>query len=171
MACGSDEKWLVLVLKDRFANDTERENLKNCLLFGLSLKSSDICYVRAEDGFAFSNFLFVREHDPEDLRQILEYRRDVFEAYPAHMRITGAELEAMMAGIEESRKSICLKHGDIVVARRGKYSKLNGIVLRESRSGKVEVGFKFCFGTVTEQYRPDDLTAVGNIFNYLKVLK
>ena len=164
-------KWLVLVLKDRFSNDSERENLKNCLMLNFPLKSTDIYYVKSEDCFAYSNFLFVREYGPEDLRSILEFRMDAFEPYPMHMRITDEEMAVMVDGIDMSRKAAVPKHGDIVIVKNGKYGKLYGIVLRECRSSKVDVGFKFCFGTVTEQYKPDELNIVGNLFNYLKVLK
>ncbi len=167
----TERKWIVFVLKDKCSNDSERENLKNCLMLNFPLRSTDIYYVKSEDCFAFSNFLFVREYDADDLRKILEFRRDAFEAYPMHMRITDAEMTSMVEGINSSRKTVCLKHGDIVTIKNGRYSKLYGIVLRECRSSKVDVGLKFCFGTVTEQYGPEDLNVVGNIFKYLKVLK
>ena len=164
-------KWLVLVLKDKFSNDSERENLKNCLMLNFPLKSTDIYYVKSEDCFAYSNFLFVREYGPEDLRSILEFKMEAFEPYPMHMRITDEEMAGMVDGIGMSRKAADPKHVDIVIVKNGKYGKLYGIVLRECRSSKVDVGFKFCFGTVTEQYKPDELNIVGNLFNYLKVLK
>ena len=72
-------KWLVLVLKDKFSNDSERENLKNCLMLNFPLKSTDIYYVKSEDCLAYSNFLFVREYGSEDLRSILEFKMDAFE--------------------------------------------------------------------------------------------
>ena len=171
MECDCSNKWLVLVLKDKFSNDSERENLKNCLMLNFPLKSTDIYYVKSEDCFAYSNFLFVREYGSEDLRNILEFKRDVFEPYPMHMRITNEEMIGMVEGISMNRKAVLPKHGDIVIVKNGKYGKLYGIVLRECRSSKVDVGFKFCFGTVTEQYKPDELNIVGNLFNYLKVLK
>ena len=164
-------KWLVLVLKDKFSNDSERENLKDCLMLNFPLKSTDIYYVKSEDCFAYSNFLFVREYGSEDLRSILEFKMDAFEPYPMHMRITDEEMAVMVDGIDMSRRAAVPKHGDIVIVKNGKYGKLYGIVLRECRSSKVDVGFKFCFGTVTEQYKPDELNIVGNLFNYLKVLK
>ena len=164
-------KWLVLVLKDKFSNDSERENLKNCLMLNFPLKSTDIYYVKSEDCFAYSNFLFVREYGSEDLRSILEFKMDAFEPYPMHMRITDEEMTGLVDGVIMSRKAVLPKHGDIVIVKSGKYVKLYGIVLRECRSSKVDVGFKFCFGTVTEQYKPDELNIVGNLFNYLKVLK
>ena len=164
--------WLVLVLKDKFATDSDREQLRNGIVSNFNLKPGDVCYVRKEDGEALSNFLFVREyHHDTDLKDILEFRRDMFESYPAHMRITGDELDTMIGGIESAKRSVTVKHGDIVVVKNGVYSKLYGIVLRENRSGKVEVGLKFCFGTVTEQYSPKDLTVIGNIFKNLKVLR
>ena len=164
-------KWLVLVLKDKFSNDSERENLKNCLMLNFPLKSTDIYYVKSDDCFAYSNFLFVREYGSEDLRSILEFKMDAFEPYPMHMRITDEEMAVMVDGIDMSRRAAVPKHGDIVIVKNGKYGKLYGIVLRECRSSKVDVGFKFCFGTVTEQCKPDELNIVGNLFNYLKVLK
>ena len=164
-------KWLVLVLKDKFSNDFERESLKDCLMLNFPLKSTDIYYVRSEDCFACNNFLFVREYDSEDLRRILEFKRDAFEPYPMHMRITNEEMTKMVKGINMSRKVVLPKHGDIVFVKSGKYGKLYGMVLRECRSFKVIVGFKFCFGIVLEQYEPDEFSIVGNLFNYLKVLK
>ena len=156
-------RWLVLVLKDRFSNDPERENLKNCLMLNFPLRSTDIYYASSENCPAYSNFLFVREYGSDDLRSILELKRDAFEPYPMHMRITDEEMTGLVDGVIMSRKAVLPKHGDIV--------KLYGIVLRECRSSKVDVGFKFCFGTVIEQYEPDELSIVGNLFNYLKVLK
>ena len=164
-------KWLVLVLKDKFSNDSERENLKDCLMLNFPLKSTDIYYVKSEDCLAYSNFLFVREYGSEDLRSILEFKMEAFEPYPMHMRITDEEMAVMVDGIDMSRRAAVPKHGDIVIVKNGKYGKLYGIVLRECRSSKVDVGFKFCFGTVTEQYKPDELNIVGNLFNYLKGLK
>ena len=164
-------RWLVLVLKDRFSNDPERENLKNCLMLNLPLRSTDIYYASSENCPAYSNFLFVREYGSDDLRSILELKREAFEPYPMHMRITDEEMTGLVDGVIMSRKAVLPKHGDIVIVKSGKYVKLYGIVLRECRSSKVDVGFKFCFGTVTEQYKPDELNIVGNLFNYLKVLK
>lgn len=158
-------------MKDKFSNDFERENLKNCLMLNFPLKNADICYVSSDDCLAYSNFLFVREYGSEDLRSILEFKRDAFEPYPMHMRITNEEMIGMVEGVSMSKKAVLPKHGDIVIVKNGKYGKLYGIVLRECRSSKLEVGFKFCFGTVTEQYEPEELSIVGNLFNYLKVLK
>ena len=164
--------WLVLVLKEKYATDADREQLKACLLANFPLKNTDVRFVRKSDENALSNFVFVREyHRDTDLKEILAFRRDYFEAYPVHMRITETELKDMMGGIEEAKKSITVKYGDIVVIKSGIYSKLHGIVLRENRSSKIEVGMKFCFGTVVEQYSPDELEIKGNIFKYLKVLK
>ena len=165
-------KWIVMVLKDRFSNDVERESLKNGMMMRFSLKSNDIYYIPLDDNRTFGNFLFVRERDPEnDLRNFLEFRREMFEAYPMHMRISDDEFTSMVDGIVDKKKSAYVKHGDIVVIKKGRYSKLFGIVLRENRSGKIIVGLKFCFGTVTEEYNQDELKVIGNIFNYLKVLK
>ena len=167
-----EEKWLVLVVKDRFSSDGEREGIKNLLMSCFPLKKNEVYYVPRDDNDAFSNYLFVRERDPvEDLRNMLACKREAFEPYPCHMRITDDEFRRMVQGIEDSRKSEEVKYGDIVTIRNGTYSKLNGIVLRESRSSKVEVGLKFCFGTVIESCEPENLVVVGNIFNYLKVLK
>jgi hypothetical protein len=41
-----------------------------------------------------------------------------------------------------------IKYGDIVCINVGNYSKLYGVVLRQNRVGKFDVGFKFCFGNV-----------------------
>lgn len=164
-------RWLVLVLKDRFSNDPERENLKNCLMLNFPLRSTDIYYASSENCPAYSNFLFVREYNSNNLKNILELKREAFEPYPMHMRITDEEMTGLVDGVIMSRKAVLPKHGDIVIVKSGKYVKLYGIVLRECRSSKVDVGFKFCFGTVIEQYEPDELSIVGNLFNYLKVLK
>ena len=167
-----DLKWLVLVVKDKYSNDDEREMLKSLLMRNFSLKKEDVYYVPTDSNFAFSNFVFVREYNPEDdLRKMLECRRDMFEPYPSHMRITDDEFRNMVSGMKEKSKGISIKYGDIVGIKNGVYSKLNGIVLRESKPPKVDVGLKFCFGVVIEQYNPEDLVVKGNIFNYLKVLK
>ena len=166
-------KWIVLVLKDRFSNDTERESLKRLVLARFPrLGERDVYYVPYECSFAFCNFLFVRENDPEnDLRDMLEVRREAFEPYPSHMRITDGEFARMVDGVDETRRKATVKYGDIVTVRKGTYSKLNGIVLREDRSGRIDVGLKFCFGTVVERCDVDELVVKGNIFEYLKVLK
>ncbi len=172
MADGKGNKWIVLVLKEKHANDGDRDLLKASLMAAFQLKSGDVYFVREDEGTALNNFLFVRERDPEhDLRAFLDFRRDMFEPYPAHMRITEEELDRMIEGIGESRRKETVKYGDIVLIKNGVYSKLYGIVLRENRSRKIDVGLKFCFGTVLEQYSPEDLSVVGNIFNYLKVLR
>lgn len=172
MVDGKGDRWLVLVLKDRCANDRERDALRSHLLSAFPLKGDEVRYVPVEDGDAFRNFLFVKEHDPaNDLRDILESRRDAFEPYPSHMRITEAEFDRMLEGIAGMKRKESMKHGDIVGIRKGTYSKLNGIVLRRCRNGKLEVGMKFCFGTVVMQYDDDELELKGNIFEHLKVLK
>lgn len=172
MADDKNSKWIVFVLKERFANDQDRDAMKASLLANFPLKSSDIYFVSEEDGTALNNFIFVKEYDAEnDLRSILEFKREMLEAYPAHMRITEKELDMMVEGIGESKRKETVKHGDIVMIKSGIYNKLYGIVLRETRSSKLDVGLKFCFGTITEQYNPEDLNVIGNIFNYLKVLK
>lgn len=167
----SESTWLVLVLKTKCCNDAEREQIKSSLLANFKLRADEVYYVHEEDCHAFCNFLFVKEHDEGDLRKYLEFRRDAFEPYPNHMRITGSELDSMVEGIRKNRRTVCVKHGDVVLIKNGRYSKLYGIVLRESRTAKVEVGLKFCFGVMVEQYNPDELEIVGNLFNYLKVLK
>ena len=124
-------RWLVLVLKDRFSNDPERENLKNCLMLNFPLRSTDIYYASSENCPAYSNFLFVREEGSDDLRSILELKREAFEPYPMHMRITDEEMTGLVDGVIMSRKAVLPKHGDIVIVKSGKYVKLYGIVIRE----------------------------------------
>ena len=85
----NERKWLILVLKDRYSNDAEREALKSHLMMNFPLKTNDIYYVQFEDNYAFGNFLFVSEYNPsDDLRNFLESKREAFEPYPSHMRIT-----------------------------------------------------------------------------------
>lgn len=167
-----ENKWIVMVLKDRHANDLDRSALKESLMGAFGLGNSDVYFVSESEGTALNNFIFVKERDPvNDLRNYLEFRRDMFEPYTSHMRITDKELGDMIDGIGESKRKPPVKHGDIVLIKTGIYSKLYGIVLRENRSKKVDVGLKFCFGTVTEQFSPNDFDVIGNIFKHLKILK
>ena len=172
MDARNEYKWLILVLKDKYSNDVEREALKGRFMMDFPLKGGDVYYVPFDDNPAFCNFLFVREYNPDDdLRDFLDMKRDAFEPYPSHMRITDAEFRKMVDGIGDSRRTDSVKYGDIVTIKNGIYSKLHGIALREGRSGKVDVGLKFCFGTITEQFPKSDLCVTGNIFRHLKVLR
>ena len=173
MADASDN-WLVLVMKERHSNDSSRETLKRSLVSGFSLREKDVYYAPSDFGFALDGYLFVRDwtEDGSSLRQILDRHGELLEPYPAHMRVSGEEFEHMVEGIRDRMEAqSSVKHGDIVLVKSGTYSKLYGIVLRNCRSAKVDVGLKFCFGTVTESFLPQELKVVGNIFNYLKVLK
>ena len=134
------------------------------------MNEEDVYYVPFESSFAFSNFLFVKEYCADDLMNVMEYRRDAFEQYPMHMRITDDEFFSMVEGIKASKKKTVVKYGDIVIAKHGKFSRLHGIVLRESNKNKIEVGFKFCFGKIIEKYDAEELDVTGNIFDYLKVI-
>lgn len=170
--CDGECKWIVLVLRDRYANDCERECLKRGIMLNFSLCDDDVYYVPFGDSPVHGNYLFVREHDKENsLRDILEYKRDAFEAYPMHMRITDGEFRSMLDGIESTRHVVEAKHGDIVQVKNGKYRKLYGIVLREDRSGRIDIGLKFHFGTIVEQMDSSDFEVVGNIFRHLKILR
>lgn len=164
--------WIAFILKDRFAKDTERESLKGDIISNFGLCDDDVYYIPIEINFAYSNYIFVRERNEDDLHNIYEKKKEAFEHYQAHVRITDAEFCTMLEGLKEEqiRHKPTIKYGDIVIVKNGKYNRLYGIALREYNSTKFNIGFKFCFGNVIEQYSADELNVVGNIFNYLKVI-
>lgn len=166
------KNWIAFILKDRFAKDSERELLKNDILRKFCLCDDDVYYIPIKINFAYSNYIFVREHGEDDMRNIYENRKDAFEYYQMHVRITDVEFCNMVESLKEEQLSNTpsIKYGDIVMVKNGKYDKLYGIALRESNSMEFDIGFKFCFGNVVEKYSADEINVVGNIFNYLKVI-
>ena len=165
-------RWLVLVLKDRYSNDESRRLLAESLEGKYGLAEGDVRFIPCADSPVYANFVFVRTCKPfDDLRNIVEYKHDMLESFRMHMRITDEEFNALVGGIGVARRQERVKHGDVVRIRNGAYCKLHGIVLREDRYGRIEVGMKFCFGTVVRKYNESDLEVVGNLFRYLKVLK
>lgn len=166
------KNWIAFILKDRFAKDSERESLKNDIISKFCLCDDDVHFIPIEMNFAYSNYIFVREHNVDDMRNIYDKRKDAFENYQMHVRITEVEFCNMVESLKEEqfRNKPTIKYGDIVVVKNGKYNKLYGIALRESNPTKFDIGFKFCFGKVVEQYSAEELNVVGNIFNYLKVI-
>lgn len=161
--------WIGFLLKDRYATDFEKASLKSEIMENFKLNEDDICYVPFEKYCGLSYYFFVRERDSEnDLRDIYLFKKDAFEIYSLHVKITNDELNNCMKSTLKPNRGY-VKFGDIVRIESGKYSKLNGIVLRENRNGKIEVGMRFCFGTIVEQYDSGNLIVTGNIFNYIKV--
>jgi hypothetical protein len=63
-----------------------------------------------------------------------------------------------------------IKFGDLVLITNGCYNKLYGIVLRENRNGKYDIGLKFRFGTIVKTLSREELKVIDNIFKHIKVL-
>lgn len=163
------QKWIVFLLKDKYACDAEKQILKIQIMKRFKRKESDICYTSFDGESGLSYYFFVKEYDNDDLRNIWQSYINYFQSYNSHTKINEQQLFSMMHNIKKCNCGY-VKFGDIVLINKGQYSKLYGIVLRQNRNGKFDVGLKFCFGSVIQSYDSNDLSVEGNIFNYIKVL-
>lgn len=162
--------WIVLMLKDKYAQNFEKNRLRNDLMHALGYAEDEIIYTPFDRDQSVSYYFFAVDrpgrHDQYD---ILSLKPDVFDPFSKPMRLTDDQVRGFIASCQESVTPKNIGYGDIVFIKTGKYSKLNGIVLRKTSSGQFDVGLKMCFGKVIETYRPADLSVVGNIFRYIKV--
>ena len=167
----SEGGWIAFMLKDRFSTTEEKRRLSRDICAALGRPDEDVWWIPVDQNAGLGYYIFVRERNPEtDMDAVLSVRRECFETRSCHLRIPQEEMD------ETIRQTKCVvvgsvKFGDIVKIRRGTYSNLHGIVLREATVGKVHVGMKFCFGPVVEPIEEKNLVLEGNIFNYIKVLK
>lgn len=162
--------WIAFLLKDKYAGQNAKQALKNSIINKFNRKQNDIIVIQEQENSALSYYFFVKQYQYDDLSRIYQENNEFFDNFENHVKINEKELKAMLKDLyREENKGI--KFGDLVTINKGKYNKLYGIVLRENRTGGVQVGLKFCFGTKIESYKQEDLTVNGNIFNYIKVLK
>ena len=165
-----DTIWIAFMLRDKYANDLQKNNLKKDIMLKFNRKKEDICYTSCGNDFGSIYYFFVKEYDKEnDLRNIHQAYTSHFQSYYYHTRIKEKQLNDLFSSIKKSNEVVA-KFGDLVLINKGEYSKLYGIILRQNRNKKIDVGFKFGFGSVIKSYDISDFTIVGNIFNYIKVL-
>lgn len=163
--------WIAFLLKDKYSSENEKDKLKRQIIKKFKRNNNDVCYISCNQKNGLSYYFFVKEYLQEDLKNIYEFYSSYFSLYSYQAKITENELNEMLKTIDKKEENEIAKFGDFVMINKGKYKKLYGIVLRENRIGKVQVGLKFCFGQIIQTYDYKDLTSVGNIFNYIKVLK
>jgi transcription antitermination factor NusG len=175
MSFDGKSPWLVLMVKDKFARDCDREKIKSQLikLFGLAI--DDVFYVPFAQNNPYSYYVFVKERNSSEnlLSRIFGTPiGDFLAGYKnCKVRITPDEFRRVVRTSKVAPNSD-IRFGDFVKIKEGTYSNLYGIVLREStRKDKVFVGLKFCFGVVVIEYHTGQLETIGNLFNYIKVLK
>lgn len=165
--------WLVLMVKDKYAKNIERQRIKEQIRDLLHLPDDEVFYTPFEASNPYSYYVFVREHDHfSDLHSIfLTPIKDCLTGFRNNQsRITGEEFRKIVKQCKVAPNKE-IRFGDFVRIKRGTYSNLYGIVIRQStRKNKVYVGLKFCFGVVVNEYYTGDLEAIGNLFNYIKVL-
>lgn len=166
----NDGKWIAFLLRDKFADEQSKKKLKSEIIKRFGFKQSDICYQTSNSESGSFYYFFVKQYDKDnDMRVIHEAYVNIFQNYRCHTRVSQAQLDDLMDSVEKCNRGY-VKFGDLVMINKGNYSKLYGIVLRQGRYGKYDVGLKFGFGTVIKSYEASDLTVTGNIFNYIKVL-
>lgn len=163
--------WIAFLLKDKYSSDNEKEKLKYEIIKKFKKDKNDVYYFSFHEKNGLSYYFFVKEKNNDDLRKIFDYCNLYFSSYSSQIKIKQHELKKMMNNIDKKEKKEIIKFGDFVKINNGKYNKLYGIVLRKNRLGKIQVGLNFCFGSIIESYNPKDLISIGNIFNYIKVLK
>lgn len=162
--------WIAFLLQDKYASDFEKENLKRDIIKKFNRSEDDICYTPYDYNSGLTYYFFVKEYDKEnDLRTIWEYRPYIFEAFNNHIKITEIQLIDMMRQIKNYQHG-SIKYGDLVYIKKGCYNKLYGIVLRQNRNNKYDVGLKFRFGTIVKSFSSDEIKVVDNIFKHIKVL-
>lgn len=162
--------WIVLMLKDKYSQNAEKEKLKADLMAALGYAAGEIIFTPFDREKCISYYLFLLDRPGgNDLRRILDTRPEAFDSYSSPMRITQAELDDFIKGSEHYNETKSVKFGDIVRIKTGRYCNLNGIVLRQCRHNKVDVGIKLCLGTKIIQYSPNELKVSGNIFKHIKV--
>lgn len=163
--------WIAFLLKDKYSTDNEKEKLKYDVIKKFKRNKNDIYYFSSCQKSGLSYYFFIKEENENDLRNIFDSYNPFLLPYSYHVKIKEYELKQMMKNIDIKEKDEIAKFGDFVMINKGKYNKLYGVVLRQNRLGKVQVGLNFCFGPIIQVYEYKDLTPKGNIFNYIKVLK
>lgn len=164
-----NQKWIAFLLKDKYSDDDQKEILKTQIIKKFKRKESDICYTSFDIDSGLSYYFFIKQYEENDLRNIWQSNMNYFESYSCHTKIDESQLFKMLHYVDKCNCGY-VKFGDVVLIEKGVYNKLYGIVLRQNRNGKYDVGLKFCFGQVIQSYDSSELSVVGNIFNYIKVL-
>lgn len=165
----NNQRWIAFLLKDKCACDAYKEVIKADIMKKFKRKQSDICYSSFDIQSGLSYYFFVKEYGDNDLREIWQSNINNFQPYNSHTKISEQQLFGMLHDVNKCNYGY-VKFGDIVLIDKGIYNKLHGIVLRQNRNGKFDVGLKFCFGSVVQSYDYNDLSVIGNIFNYIKVI-
>lgn len=160
--------WMILMLREKYNSEKEKENLWDKLCKKYDKKPNEIYMISKQISPGLSYYVFIREIDKETLWKKLCKEKYFLEPFQ-YKEVTHKEVMDMTRGIECRRDSV--RFGDIVKIKSGKYQKLQGIVLRETRSKNYDVGLKFCFGNVCEEFSEKELEVCGNIFKFIKVNK
>ena len=118
------------------------------------------------EGLSF--YVFIRENNPSEFWN--KIKKDKYFQQPmGYYEVTDKQIKSLTREIEYKRDTVFF--GDIVKIKTGQYQKLYGIVLRQSRAQKIEVGLKFCFGSIYQEYNETYLEVIGNIFKFIKINK
>lgn len=162
--------WIAFLLQDKYSSDFEKENLKRNLIKKFNFKEQDICFTSYDCNSGINYYFFVKQYDKnDDLRKIWQAYPYVFDSFNNHVKITETQFYNMIRQAKKYQHG-SVGFGDLVLINKGCYKKLYGIVLRESRNGKYDVGLKFRFGTVVKSFSKEEVKVIDNIFKYIKVL-
>lgn len=161
---------MVFLLQDKFSSDIEKEKLKQDIMKKFNRNEEDIYYTPYDCNSGLTYYFFIKQYDKDnDLRQIWQSYTYVFDVFSNHVKITEFQLMDIMRNVKTCRYDN-IKYGDLVLINKGCYNKLYGIVLRQNRNGKYDIGLKFRFGTVVKSFSNDEIKVIDNIFKYIKVL-
>ena len=161
-------EWMILMLREKYNSENEKEELWNKLCNHYGKKSSDIYMISKHINPGLSYYVFIKEADKAELWRQLSKEKYFLEPFQ-YKEVSNAEVMDLTRGIECKRDSV--RFGDIVKIKTGKYQKLRGIVLRETRNKNYDVGLKFCFGIICEEMSEHELEVCGNIFKFIKINK
>ena len=160
--------WMILMLREKYNSEKEKEELWNKLCGHYGKKSNEIYMISKHINPGLSYYVFIKEQDKGGLWKMLSREKYFLEPFQ-YKEVSHAEVMDLTRGIECKRDTV--RFGDIVKIKTGKYQKLLGIVLRETRNKNYDVGLKFCFGNVCEEMSENDLEVCGNLFKFIKINK
>jgi len=166
MSDSSQKMWMALMLREKYNSPNEKKELFNRLKSKYGKSSDEIFMISKESNSGLSYYVFIQEDNMDALFRELQKEKYFLEPV-RYLQIPNHEVVEMSMGIEYIRDEV--RFGDIVKIKNGRFKKLYGIVLRELRHKKIEIGLKFCFGTVYQELGETEYEVVGNIFNYIKI--
>lgn len=162
--------WLAFLLQDKYCSDFEKEKLKRNIMKKFNRKEEDICYTSYDINSGMNYYFFVKQNKVEnDFKKIWQSYPYIFDSFNNHVKITQTQFYDMMRYVKKCQHGN-IGYGDLVLIKKGNYNKLYGIVLRQNRNKKYDVGLKFRFGTIVKSFSKEQLSVIDNIFKHIKVL-